>query len=239
MKKTELIIALDLPSGKEAVELAGRLINQADFFKVGLQLFLAEGPAIVARLKALGARVFLDLKLHDISNTVRNAVIEAVKMNVDMLTVHTLGGRDMLEAAALAARETAHQGIDPPKILGVTILTSHNNESLAEIGLADPIEDQVLRLATLAEGAGLSGVVSSGRETAMLRNKLGDDFLLIVPGIRPAQGEHGDQKRAVTPEMAIKAGADYLVVGRPIIESADPALAFKLIKTEAENVNRL
>lgn len=232
-KTPELIVALDLPSLDEALSVAGRLIPEVDFFKIGLQLFIAEGPTIIRKLKGLGCRVFLDLKLHDIPNQVSSAVVEAVKMGADMLTIHTLGGRDMMIAAAQAASDFARLPItELPILLGVTVLTSHDQRSLAMIGLNDGIDSQVLRLAKLAKEAGLSGVVASGRETALLRQQLGSGFLLVVPGIRPIAGVVDDQKRTVTPMAAIKAGADYLVVGRPIIDAPDPIEAARLIKGE-------
>ena len=205
--------------------MADRLAGTVDFFKVGLELFVAAGPDVVSRLKDKGARVFLDLKLHDIPNQTANAVTAAGRLNVDLLTVHTLGGGEMLTAAAQAERGDT-------KLLGVTILTSHNSTGLMEIGIDKPVADQVSYLAGLAKESGLDGVVASGREAPVLRSDLGFDFIIVIPGIRASDADAGDQKRAVTPAEAVGAGADYLVVGRPIITATDPITAARAIILE-------
>lgn len=223
--RAELIVALDLPSAEEASAMADRLAGEVDFFKVGLELFIAAGPDVVDALKAKNARVFLDLKLHDIPNQVANAVLAAGLLGADLLTVHTLGGREMMTAAADAARGVT-------KLIGVTILTSHDDRALREIGIEAPVKDGVSRLARLAMESGLDGVVSSVEESASLRDETGPDFLIVTPGIRPAGAEVGDQKRAMTPADAVASGSDYLVVGRPIIGAADPAVAARAIREE-------
>jgi len=229
--KPELIVALDVAGKKDALKLAAKLMPEVDFFKVGWQLFLAAGYSIIQNLNDMNARVFLDLKFHDIPNQISGAVTEAVKMRVKLLTVHTAGGSAMMSAAASAAKKTAETlQAERPKILGVTVLTSGDEGSLREIGVGAGVESQVSRLARLAELSGLDGVVASGRETALLRREMGSEFLLVTPGIRPKDSPAQDQKRAVTPKAAVAAGADYLVVGRPITMSPEPkAAAMKII----------
>ncbi len=224
--KTNLIVALDVNSGDEALELVSRIGDSVQWFKVGKQLFTREGPAVVERLKDAGKKVFLDLKFHDIPNTVGQAVRSAAASGADMTNVHALGGPAMLEAAAAAGRET---GI---LTIAVTILTSMDAEQLAAVGLpADP-EFMVERLARLAQGSGLAGVVCSAREIPIVRRACGDAFQMVVPGIRPAGGDVGDQKRVMTPGEAADAGAQYIVVGRPITKAQDPVAAAKAVLAE-------
>jgi orotidine-5'-phosphate decarboxylase len=189
-------------------------------FKVGSQLFTEAGPAFVRELRARGEKVFLDLKYHDIPNTVANAVARAADLGVSLLTVHALGGRAMLEAAMRAL---------PPggatRVLAITVLTSHSEESLAELGLGGALPANVERLARLAQLAKVDGVVASPHEIARIRAACARDFLVVTPGIRPAGSEKGDQARAATPEAAVAAGADYIVVGRPILTAPDPRAA--------------
>ena len=199
------------------------------WYKVGLELFTADGPAALALLKARQKNIFLDLKLHDIPNTVARAVRAAAAHDVAMLTVHALGGEAMLKAAVEAAKTTGEKA---PKIIAVTILTSHSQDDLAAIGVQRKISDQVLALAELALKCGVDGLVASVNEARLLRKNFGHDFILVVPGIRPAGAENKDQKRVATPAMAVKAGADYLVVGRPIIDAPDPFAAAKAILDE-------
>jgi orotidine-5'-phosphate decarboxylase len=213
-----LIVALDVPSAAAAQEVVAAVGDSAFIYKVGMQLYTAEGPSVVRDLVASGRRVFLDLKYHDIPNTVASAVTEAAKLGVSMLTVHALGGGKMLRAAVDAAR-----AVDPRLvILAVTILTSISDSDLDKIGVHGQIVDQVLRLAALALADGCQGVVASAREASDLRKRLGFDYAIVTPGVRPAGAEHGDQARVVTPNEAISAGATHIVVGRPITAASDP-----------------
>jgi orotidine-5'-phosphate decarboxylase len=229
MKPRErLIVALDVPKAEAARALIERLRGHIGLFKVGSQLFTAAGPELVREIVAGGDRVFLDLKFHDIPNTVAGAVASASRLGVSLATVHGLGGRAMLEAAvsALPAMGT--------KLLAITVLTSHDGETLDEIGVNGGVADSVRRLALLAREAGVDGVVASPHEVALIREACGRDLLIVTPGIRPAGAASGDQARAATPAAALAAGADYLVVGRPITEAADPAAAADAIVREME-----
>ncbi len=214
-----VLVALDVPTRERALELAGQLSSHVGGLKIGLELFCACGPQIVEEIGA--QRVFLDLKFHDIPNTVAAASRVAARLGVHIFNVHCLGGLEMMRAAADAARETNAE----VKVIGVTILTSHDSDSLKKIGLSETPREAVPRLAMLAQEAGLDGVVCSAREILPVRAACGDDFLLVTPGIRPANSERGDQKRVLTPSEALKAGANYLVVGRPITGAADPVKA--------------
>jgi orotidine-5'-phosphate decarboxylase len=216
--RQRLIVALDVPSAAAAQEVVAAVGDSAFIYKVGMQLYTAEGPSVVRDLVASGRRVFLDLKYHDIPNTVASAVTEAAKLGVSMLTVHASGGGKMLRAAVDAAR-----AVDPRLvILAVTILTSISDSDLDKIGVHGQIVDQVLRLAALALADGCQGVVASAREASDLRKRLGFDYAIVTPGVRPAGAEHGDQARVVTPNEAISAGATHIVVGRPITAASDP-----------------
>jgi len=225
-----LIVALDVPTADDALRLVDRLAGRVSFFKVGSQLFTAAGPEIVRSLVARNLRVFLDLKYHDIPNTVAAAVKSAAGLGVSLLTLHGLGGRAMLEAAASARPE------GPLRLLAVTVLTSHDEASLAQIGLAGALSDSVRRLARLARDAGIDGVVASPLEASLLREACGKGFLIVTPGVRPAGAQAGDQSRLATPAGALSAGADYLVVGRPITDATDPAEAATGIVREMESV---
>jgi len=224
-----IFVALDTAEAETALALAGRLEGLVGGVKLGKQFFTAEGPAGVRRVAALGQRVFLDLKFHDIPATVSGAIEAALRLEPFMLTVHAAGGRAMMRAAAEAA---AVAGGKRPLVVAVTVLTSLADAELAETGIAGAAADQALRLAKLAEASGLDGVVCSPREAAMLRQALGKDFKLVVPGIRPAGAAGDDQKRVMTPREALAAGADYLVIGRPITAAADPADAARRIAAE-------
>ncbi len=224
--RDRLIVALDVPDGDQARALAARLVGHVGVFKVGKQLFTSAGPTVVTDLVAAGSAVFLDLKYHDIPNTVAGATAAAARLGVSLLTVHALGGREMIAAAARAVRSTA------ARVLAVTILTSHEEGTLEEIGLAGPVTSAVERLALLARMAGAHGVVASPREIAAIRAACGPDFLIVTPGIRPAGTRADDQARIATPAAALAAGADYLVVGRPITESPDPAAAADALSAE-------
>jgi orotidine-5'-phosphate decarboxylase len=217
--RERLIVALDVSSAAAAQKIVAAVGDSARLYKVGLQLYTAEGPQIVRDLIASGREVFLDLKYHDIPNTVAAAVKEAAKLRVSMLTVHASGGGKMLRVAVDAARNTNASTM----ILAVTVLTSLDSRDLEHAGVRGSVVDQVSRLAALAIANGCHGVVASAREAATLRGELGDDFLIVTPGVRPPGREHGDQVRVVTPAEAIASGASYIVVGRPITEAADPA----------------
>ena len=217
--QNSILVALDVPTRVRALELARGLENHVGGFKVGLELFCSCGPSIVEEIGA--HRVFLDLKFHDIPNTVAGAARAAARLGVHIFNVHCLGGSEMMRVAADAARAEN----SAVKIIGVTILTSHDEDSLRQIGLGETPLQAVPRLASLAQEAGLDGVVCSPREIAAVRAVCGDDFLLVTPGIRPMQAEHGDQKRVLTPAQALEAGADYLVVGRPITGADDVVAA--------------
>lgn len=227
-RKNRIIVALD----QEDLDAAGRLVTELSglisFFKVGSELFSAAGPDAVRMVTDSGANVFLDLKYHDIPNTVSRAVRAAAGLGVSLVNVHTLGGVAMMRAAADIARE-----IDPDtRVIGVTVLTSMDATDLLRVGIGDAPSEAVIRLARLAREAGLSGVVSSAREVGLLREEFGPDFTLVTPGIRPAGADVGDQKRIVTPREAFDAGADYIVVGRPIAAAADPRAAAESIIEE-------
>jgi orotidine-5'-phosphate decarboxylase len=223
--RDRLIVALDVPTPAEAREIVLKTAEAVSTYKVGKQLFTAVGPDIVRELVASGHRVFLDLKFHDIPNTVASAVKSASALGVSMMTVHASGGSKMLQAAVEAASEAAN----PPMILAVTVLTSMSEDDLHEIGVSGCVLDQVLRLATLARNAGCPGVVASAHEARELRRELGSEFAIVTPGVRPAGSAVGDQARVVTPAEAIKAGATHIVVGRPITAAVDPAVAAREI----------
>ena len=213
--RDRLIVALDVPTRTEALTLVHELSPEVGFFKIGLQLYTAEGPGIVREVLATGAKVFLDLKLHDIPNTVGRAVESAGQVGVHMLTIHLCGGEEMIRAA-VAARKTNLL------ILGVTVLTSADEQTLRQVGISNEIHDHVSRLAKLGVEAGIDGLVASAHEVKMLRAEFGTEIKLVVPGIRPSWSEAGDQKRVTTAREALDSGADYLVIGRPIIAHSSP-----------------
>lgn len=221
-----IIVALDLPSPRKALKIAEELAPVVGAFKIGKQLFISGGPEVIRKLRATGSKVFLDLKLHDIPNTVAKAVIAATELGVQMTTVHASGGSAMLAAAGNAAHEQAAmlRG-EPPLVLAVTVLTSMDDSDLDELGIEVGAQEQVLRLAKLAIGAGLGGLVCSPQEITMLRTELGEEVQLVTPGIRPKSAKSDDQKRTMTPIEAIQAGANWLVIGRPITGAADPKKA--------------
>lgn len=219
--RDRLIVALDVSSVPEAQRIVTAVGGSATTFKVGKQLFTAAGPQVVRDLVASGRKVFLDLKFHDIPNTVAGAVTQAAQLNVAMMTVHAAGGSKMLRAAA----EAASQAASKPMVLAVTVLTSLNDADLQEQGITAGVQTQVLRLAGMALQAGCGGIVASAQEASHLRQTLGTGFVIVTPGVRPAGGDAGDQARVVTPKAAISAGATYIVVGRPITGDADPATA--------------
>ncbi len=224
-ERDRLIVALDVSDANEARELVRRIGDFAGIYKVGLQLFTAEGPAFVRELVDSGRKVFLDLKLHDIPTTVKHAVKSAVATGASMLTVHASGGSAMLEAAAEAAGGRL-------TLLGVTVLTSFSDEDLMQVGVTTRVLNQVLRMAALARGAGFRGIVTSPREATEVRRALGEGFAIVTPGIRPAGADTNDQQRTATPESAIRAGVSHIVVGRPITHAANPAEAARAILAE-------
>jgi len=226
--RDRLLVALDVPMPEEALVLVERLAGLVGMFKVGSQLFTAAGPDVVRSIVARGEHVFLDLKFHDIPNTVAGAVASASQLGVSLLTVHGLGGKAMMEAAvgAMPAMGT--------RLLAITVLTSHDAAGLDELGVTGEVTDNVRRLALLAHAAEVDGVVASPQEVPIVREACGKDFLVVTPGIRPAGARAGDQARLATPAAALKAGADLLVVGRPIIEAPDPAAAARAILREME-----
>ncbi len=231
--RNPIIVALDVPEASRALALADVLAPVSGALKVGLELFTAAGPELVRALRAGGAPVFLDLKLHDIPHTVARAVEAAVRLDVQMLTVHAAGGRAMLEAAGQAARTAAHAaGRPPPLVLGVTVLTSLDDAALAETGVTCPAAAQVERLARLAVSAGLPGLVCSPLELPGLRAALPRTVQLVTPGIRPTGAAAGDQKRILSPREALAAGADWLVIGRPILAAPDPRAAAEQVLAE-------
>jgi len=230
--RERLIVALDVPDAAAARALVERLAGRVGVFKVGSQLFTAAGPDLVREIVARGERVFLDLKYHDIPNTVAGAVASASRLGVTLVDVHGLGGPAMMEAAAGARAD------ERTRLLAITVLTSHDEATLARIGLAGPIAEAVPRLARLAAACGMDGVVASPHEVALVRQACGRDFLIVTPGIRPAGSAKGDQARLATPGAALAAGADYLVVGRPITDAADPGAAADAIVAEMETVAR-
>jgi len=232
--ENRLIYALEARDLESAQEWVARLKDVVSVFKIGKQLFTKEGPESVRVIQESGARVFLDLKFHDIPSTVREAGYEAARLGVFMFNVHAAGGRAMMQAAKEGALRAAEElGSEPPLVLAVTVLTSLSDQDMAELGIAhERVRDQVIRLARLAKWAGLDGVVASPREVEDIRGEIGKEFLVITPGVRPAGSEPGDQKRTMTPGQAVHNGADYIVVGRPIRESQDPVAAARAILEE-------
>jgi len=231
----QLLVALDVETGERAMELAAALRGVAGGFKVGNRLFTSEGPALVHTLVDAGARVFLDLKYHDIPNTVEQAVEAAVHTGAWMINVHASGGSAMMQAAARAARDTsAKLGRPSPLMIAVTVLTSMDQESLRTVGVERPVLDQVLTLARMTQQAGLQGVVASAQETPAIRKACGPDFQIVTPGIRGASAgtARNDQSRTMGPAEALRAGASYIVVGRPIIAARDPRAAAEAIVEE-------
>jgi orotidine-5'-phosphate decarboxylase len=225
-----VIVALDAPDAASALAMAARLDPKLCRVKVGKELFVAAGPAVVARLQERGFEVFLDLKFHDIPNTVAGACRAAARLGVWMMNVHASGGPAMMRAARDAVDSVAR----PPLLIGVTILTSLAGDELAQVGYAGSAAENVERLARLARASGLDGVVCSAEEARQLRRATGGDFVLVTPGIRLATDARGDQARVVTPREAVRLGSDYLVIGRPITGSADPAATLESIRVSLE-----
>jgi orotidine-5'-phosphate decarboxylase len=229
-----ILVALDVDSAAKALALADTLRGSVAGYKIGKQLFTAEGPGVVRALTSRGDRVFLDLKFHDIPNTVAGAISSAIATGAWMVNVHASGGSAMMRAAAEAARTAAAKtGAERPLVIGVTVLTSMDEAALGEVGTSRPVMEQVVHLATLAERAGLDGVVASPLEIAAIRKACGPQFVIVTPGIRPAgQAGKDDQARTLTPREAVAAGATYLVIGRPITGASDPRAVAEAIASE-------
>ena len=232
MSDPKIIVALDYPEAKLALELVSRLQPALCRLKIGMELFTAAGPQVVEQCMKRGFEVFLDLKFHDIPNTTAQACKAAASLGVWMVNVHALGGMKMMEAAYEAVASSSR----PPKLIAVTVLTSMGQEDLASIGISEPPSTMVLRLAIQAQQCGLDGVVCSAHETGILREQIGQNFCLVTPGIRPAEGSSDDQVRIMTPRDAMRNGSNYLVIGRPITKAADPLLALQNISKEIGEV---
>ena len=235
--RSSLIVALDFDSLSSALKFAKQVADLVGMFKIGNQLFTAAGPSAVKEIAALGTGVFLDLKYHDIPNTVAGAVLSAAAMSgVELLNVHSLGGKAMMEAAAQAISAGVPMGADRPRLLAVTILTSMDHKAMKEVGVAGTPKLRVVKLAELAKKAGVDGVVASVQEAKAIRKACGPDFLIVTPGVRPkdspVEPKSDDQARKATPTEAIRAGADFLVVGRPILAAADPRAVAQSIVDE-------
>ncbi|HSS21329.1 MAG TPA: orotidine-5'-phosphate decarboxylase [Pyrinomonadaceae bacterium] len=232
----KLIVALDVDTDQRATELCAQLHGLVGMFKIGAQLFTAAGPDLVREIVGSGERVFLDLKFHDIPNTVAAAAIEATRLGVSLFNIHAMGGSEMMRRAADAVSECAQaEGRRRPQVIAVTALTSANAIALSEVGYAGTPAELVTRLAALAAAAGMDGVVASPQEISQIRAAVTKpDFIIVTPGVRPAGANPFDQKRVTTPSEAIQAGADYIVVGRPILESPDPVRAARQILDEIE-----
>lgn len=232
-----IIVALDVDTRHQALELVEGL-PEGQIFKIGLRLFTAEGPTLLQEIARKGKRVFLDLKLHDIPNTVAGAVTMAVRQGAAMMTLHASGGREMmLRASEAAAEESEASGAARPLLLGVTVLTSLKDTELCEIGMPADAAGQVLKLAHLAQDAGMDGIVCSPQELGLVRAEFGKGFLVVTPGIRPRWAAAQDQKRIMTPAQALAGGADYLVIGRPIIAAPSPGEAFLKIRRELDGAD--
>jgi orotidine-5'-phosphate decarboxylase len=235
MSDSRVIVALDFASADQALAFAARVEPRSCRLKVGKELFTAAGPALIEKLTHRGFDIFLDLKFHDIPNTVAGACKAASQLGVWMLNVHALGGRAMLEAARDAVSGAARR----PHLIAVTLLTSMGADDMRDVGLAGDPASAVLRLASLAKASGLDGVVCSAQEAALLKRECGEKFQLVTPGIRPATGAKDDQQRVMTPAAAVAAGADYLVIGRPVTQALDPVAALDAINHEIANLGRL
>jgi orotidine-5'-phosphate decarboxylase len=234
--KDRLVIALDYPDRASALRLVERVGGMVGMFKVGLQLFTSEGPGIVREIIEAGERVFLDLKFHDIPNTAGGAARSAARLGVSIFNLHALGGGEMMRAAARAVSDGSGPS-SKPLLLGVTVLTSMDAANLSDIGIDSGVESEVVRLAALSRDSGLDGVVASPREIRLIRERVASErFIILTPGIRPAWSEAGDQKRVSTPSEALKAGADYIVIGRAVTASNEPRDAVERILEEIHSV---
>lgn len=235
--RERLIVALDVASEHEATQLVDELLPLGVSFKIGLQLFTSAGPGIVRKIAERGGRVFLDLKFHDIPNTVAAAAVEAARIGVWMFNVHASGGSEMMKRTVGSVNEAVERdGLNRPLIIAVTVLTSSAQATLDEIGVSSDVESSVLRLVRLTSQSGLDGVVASAVEAPSIRHTVADPaFLIVTPGIRPASATNDDQKRVMTPAAALRAGSDHLVIGRPITSAPSPAAAAQEILNELEN----
>jgi orotidine-5'-phosphate decarboxylase len=220
--REHLIVALDLPDADSALAAVSELRGAVDYIKVGKQLFTAEGPELIRKLNDLGFKIFLDLKFHDIPNTVASAGIEAAKLGVEMFNLHVTGGSEMMKTTVGRVKEYCGGAeVKAPLILGVTVLTSLNDEDMKQLGYHDDVKGQVRRFARMAKEAGLDGVVASAKEISLIREECSSGFKIVTPGIRPKWAAVDDQKRVITPRDAISGGADYIVVGRPVMKADD------------------
>lgn len=235
----KLFVALDVATPDEARQIVTELKDYGVGFKIGLQLFVAAGSSFVRELTDAGARIFLDLKFHDIPNTVAAASVEAARLGVYIFNLHAAGGREMMERTAASVREIVEcEGCEQPKIIAVTVLTSADEKTLGEIGVQNSPDEQVVRLARLTKSCGLDGVVASPLEISAIRENCGEDFLIVTPGIRLQSAISGDdQKRVLTPAQAVRAGADFLVVGRPILRAENRRQAVENVLAEIESAN--
>lgn len=237
--RERLIVALDVDNLEQAKELVRLLAHEVGMFKIGKQLFTHAGPQAVRLIQDLGGEIFLDLKFHDIPNTVAKAAIEATRLGVRMFNVHASGSLEMMRTTVKEVERVCRRGkLRRPIMLAVTVLTSLGQEDLQRVGVEHKVADQVVRLALLTKEAGMDGVVASPHEVADIREACGRRFVIVTPGIRPAQARHGDQQRVMTPSDAVRAGVDYIVVGRPILEAKDPVSAARAIVTEMEENGR-
>jgi orotidine-5'-phosphate decarboxylase len=233
--RERLIVALDLDDLELATDLVRSLAQEVGMFKIGKQLFTHAGPQAVRLIQDLGGEIFLDLKFHDIPNTVAKAAIEATRLGVKMFNVHASGSLEMMRLTVKEVeRVSRQQKLRRPIMLGVTVLTSLGQEDLQRLGVEHKIADQVVRLALLTKEAGMDGVVASPHEVADIRHACGQRFVIVTPGIRPAESQRNDQQRVMTPADAVRAGVDYIVVGRPILEAQNPVMAARAIVAEME-----
>jgi orotidine-5'-phosphate decarboxylase len=237
--RRRLIFGLDVASSKEAIDLVNRLEAEVGMFKVGKRLFVHSGPEIVRRIRKRGGEIFLDLKFHDIPDTVAGAAVEAARLGVKLLNIHASGGLEMMRRTVADVKKVCRaEGLRRPALLGVTVLTSLDGDDLKSVGVNAGVRRQVIRLARLAHQAGMDGVVASAREIRWIREDCGPRFLIVTPGIRPSKTGADDQKRIATPEAAVGAGADYIVVARPIRDAKDPVQAARDIVASIAAGNR-
>ena len=233
--RERLIVALDVDTSEQAADLVRQLAGEVGMFKIGKQLFTHAGPQAVRQIQELGGEIFLDLKFHDIPNTVAKAAIEATRLGVKMFNVHASGSLEMMRMTVKEVKRVCRQQkLRKPIMLAVTVLTSLNQDDLQRVGVERKVADQVVRLALLTKEAGMDGVVASPHEVADIREACGRRFVIVTPGIRPADGNRDDQRRVMTPQDAVRGGVDYIVVGRPIIEAKDPVAAARAIVADMQ-----